>query len=110
MSASPRGHLSESQLEGIRLFSELSSGIRLPSVRQVKSRRKDILEYAGANTQLHTSAYGNMYAKNSWTTLLKHVSKFCLILDLTHCFSGIRKSYYPALDAHVCGGPAWEVS
>jgi hypothetical protein len=73
-SASPRAHLSEAQLEALRLFFNLETGKNLPSVRQVKYEREHIVNLAGSNTTERRSSHNNIFFTNSLEIIMKHVS------------------------------------
>jgi hypothetical protein len=53
--ASPRGHMSTSAVESYRLFHELNTGEKLPTVQQLKFHRESVVHIAGSNTSDHTS-------------------------------------------------------
>jgi hypothetical protein len=80
-SASPRAHLSEAQLEALRLFFNLETGKNLPSVRQLKYEREHVVELAGSNTTERQSSHNNIFFTNSLETIMKHVSNCCLTFD-----------------------------
>jgi hypothetical protein len=76
-SASPRAHLSEAQLEALRLFFNLETGKHLPSVRQLKYEREHVVKLAGSNTTERRSSHNNIFFANSLETIMKHVSNCC---------------------------------
>lgn len=65
---------SESELEATRWFGHVNGLSRLPSVKSVKRNRKDIVDVAGTNPEMFTSAMGNMYTMANLGAVLQHVS------------------------------------
>ncbi|KAL1658383.1 hypothetical protein GGF50DRAFT_67362 [Schizophyllum commune] len=73
LSAFPRSAMSQSQLNTVKWFAEMNgNGRDLPSVKKVSDHREDILDCAGANTQIAEGSLGNVYCVNNIGEILAH--------------------------------------
>jgi hypothetical protein len=94
LSASPRHHLSDSQLEALRLFTKLNSGDELPTVRQVKYERDEtVVKLAGSNPQTLKTSHGNYFTMNSLGTTLRHVRIFHHIYFVADVMTGMGQPH-----------------
>lgn len=74
MTAFPRSLFSESEMEVTRWFASRLGASCVPSVRQVKDHRHEVLTVAGASPTLREGKLGHVYSMLDLATLLKHVS------------------------------------
>ncbi len=65
---------SESEMEATRWFGHSNGLSKLPSVKSVKRDRKDIVDIAGTEPQMLTSAMGNMFTMADLATIIQDVS------------------------------------
>ncbi|OSD07171.1 hypothetical protein PYCCODRAFT_1358838 [Trametes coccinea BRFM310] len=70
--AFPRSLFSESEMNAVRWYA-LKNGVRkLPTIRQVKLAREQVLNVAGADPQTHEGMCGHLYTTNDLARLIKH--------------------------------------
>lgn len=73
MSAFLRAMFSEQQLDISRWFADLNGVDNLPSIKQVKNHRKEILNAAGLSSHVRDSQLGSLFAHNDFVKILHHV-------------------------------------
>ncbi len=73
MGAFPRAVFSEPELNITRWFAEKCGVNDIPTVRQIKMRRKDILKLAGGNPAEMDGKLGNIYTLLDLKEILAHV-------------------------------------
>ncbi|CDO74677.1 hypothetical protein BN946_scf184828.g17 [Trametes cinnabarina] len=74
--AFPRSLFSESEMNAVRWYA-LKNGVqRLPTIRQVKLSREQVLNVAGAEPRTHEGMCGHLYTTNNLVELIKHLQEF----------------------------------
>ncbi len=83
MSSFPCSIFSESELNVTRWFSEKCGLPALPTVRQIKAHRKDVLSKAGANATTVKGAMGNLFSILDFTSIVAHVRLFHVLVCIS---------------------------
>jgi hypothetical protein len=74
MNAFPHSVFSESEMEATLWFAAKCGVEDLPTVRQVKSHRDNILDHAGVSSELQSGSLGNLFSCNDFKKIVAHVS------------------------------------
>ncbi|KII95863.1 hypothetical protein PLICRDRAFT_98567, partial [Plicaturopsis crispa FD-325 SS-3] len=72
MGAFPRSVFSENELKATNWFASKLGINGLPSVKQVKNHREQILNVAGLASEMHEGELGSFYVVNSWAKIFQH--------------------------------------
>lgn len=75
MSAFPRSHISEKVLAAMRWFAEQNGAAGLPSVKQVKRQRQQILKCAGVDVKLRRGDLEYAYCVHDLKKIVRDVSR-----------------------------------
>ncbi|KAG5634225.1 hypothetical protein H0H81_002803 [Sphagnurus paluster] len=72
MAAFPRSVFSESELEATRWFASKVGGVNLPTIREVKLHRKNVLATCGADPEQKNGSLGNLFSILDFNKILAH--------------------------------------
>ncbi|EPQ49899.1 hypothetical protein GLOTRDRAFT_28091, partial [Gloeophyllum trabeum ATCC 11539] len=68
----PRALFSEMELQAMRWFAIKNGVETLPTVKQVKYRRSNIIDNAGVASHTREGRLGHLYTVNDWKAILQH--------------------------------------
>lgn len=82
-------------MNAVRWYASKNGARNLPTIRQVKLAREQVLNVAGAEPRTHEGKCGHLYTTNSLTRLIKHVSE--VVLDVWNCVAYLGCRNLPIL-------------